>query len=465
MSRLQTFTRRAHGAEVTALRPYQVDLYQRTRRAAVELRKISPDKPAAVLLVLPTGGGKTAIAGELIKTTTTNGGRTLVLAHRRELIDQMWLRLHKIEVTAGLIMAGRTARPDLPVQVASKDTIVARDCAPDGIDLIVVDEAHHAAADDYRAILGAYPKAKAILGLTATPERSDGATMSPPFDRLVVACQISDLMKDGWLLECDIVRPPGPKPLKYLSAHPVDAYIEHAAGERCVVFTMGIKEADQWAEEAQARGIEARAAHSKKSAKEREATLKAFAAGEVRLVFNPMILTEGWDCPACSVAIIARGCDSLSLWIQMIGRVLRPSEGRTKPGERAKVIDLRGLSWAHGLPDEDHEFSLHGKAMKRKSDSWRCAPPCGALNAKSSKKCELCGLEKPALQGMKPQEIKAAKLQAATKAGQREAWRLKMRSWCAMLGRIGYEQACVQFSIEWGHKVPRTFPKELKRAA
>ncbi len=450
---------------MTALRPYQVDLYQRTRRAAVELRRIAPTKPAAVLLVLPTGGGKTAIAGELIKNTTTNGGRTLVLAHRRELIKQMWTRLHAIDVDAGIVMAGVPMRSDLPVQVASKDTIAARGYAPDGIDLIVVDEAHHAAADDYRAILGAYPNAKAILGLTATPERSDGTTMSPPFDRLVVACQISDLMRDGWLLPCDIVRPDGPKPRKALSQHPVDAYLEHANGERCVVFTMGIKEADEWAEEARARGIEARAAHSKKSTKERELTLKEFAAGDVKLVFNPMILTEGWDCPACSVAIIARGCDSLSLWMQMIGRVLRPSKGRALPGERAKVIDLRGLSWAHGLLDEDHEFGLHGKAMKRKSDSWRCAPPCGALNAKSSKKCELCGLEKPASQGMKPQEIERARMGQATKEAQQEAWRMKMRSWRNMLAKLGYDAACVQFSIEWGHKVPKTFPRELKRAA
>lgn len=450
---------------MTQLRPYQVDLYQRTRAAAVELRRINPDKPAAVLLVLPTGGGKTAIAGELIRVTTSKGGRTLVLAHRRELIDQMWRRLCAIGVEAGIVMAGRTPRADLPVQVASKDTLTARGQAPDNIDLIVIDEAHHAAADDYRAILGAYPKAKSILGLTATPERSDGTTMSPPFDRLVVACQISDLMRDGWLLECDIIRPPGPKALKHLSAHPVDAYLEHASGERCVCFTMGIKEADQWAEEARAKGIEARAAHSKKSTKERKATLDAFAAGEVKLVFNPMILTEGWDCPACSVAIIARGCDSLSLWMQMVGRVLRPSEGRAKPGERAKVIDLRGLSWAHGLPDEDHEFSLTGRAMKRKSDSWRCAPPCGALNARNSKKCELCGLAKPVSEGMKPQEVKHTSLDVATKEAQAEAFRLRMRSWKRLLGEFGYEQAAVMFSIEWGHKVPKNFPRELRRAA
>lgn len=450
---------------MTTLRPYQVELYQRTRVAAVELRRANPDKPAAVLLVLPTGGGKTAIASELIRVTASKGGKTLVLAHRRELIDQMWLRLREAGVEAGVIMAGRTARPDMPVQVASKDTITARGCAPDGIDLIVVDEAHHAAADDYRLILGAYPRAKSILGLTATPERSDGTTMSPPFDRLVVACQISDLMRDGWLLPCDVERPEGPKPRKSLSQHPVDAYLEHASGERCVCFTMGIKEADQWAEEARSRGIEARSAHSKKSTKERAATLAGFAAGDIKLVFNPMILTEGWDCPPCSVAIIARGCDSLSLWMQMIGRVLRPSKGRVLPGERAKVIDLRGLSWAHGLPDEDHEFSLHGKAMKRKSDSWRCAPPCGALNAKSSKKCELCGLEKPASQGMKPQEIERARLGKATKEAQAEAWKMKWKSWLSHLGRVGYDQACVFFRAQWGHKQPAKWPKELKRAA
>jgi DNA repair protein RadD len=362
-------------------------------------------------------------------------------------------------------MAERRQRPDLPVQVASIQTLTAREYTPDNIDLIVVDEAHHAAAEDYRCILNAYPNAKAILGLTATPERSDGATLSPPFDRMVVACQIGYLIKQGWLLPCDVHRPEGPKPRKKLSQHPVDAYLEHCNGERCVVFTQGIKEADQWAEEARARGIEARSAHSKTPPKEREDTLAGLADGRIKLVFNPLILTEGWDCPAVSVAIIARGCDSMLLYLQMIGRVLRPSEKQSSPGERAKIIDLRGHSWAHGLPDEDREYSLHGKAMKRKSDAWRCPPPCGALNDKKSKACELCKQEKPVSQGMARQEIERAALKAASKAEQREAWRLKMRSWCAMLGKHGYDQACVMFQQQWNHKVPKTFPKALKRAA
>lgn len=450
---------------MTSLRTYQVNAYQRVRAAAVELRRRNPEKPAAVLLVLPTGGGKTAIAGEFVQNTTRSGARTLVLAHRRELIDQMWLRLHKIGIDAGIVMAGRPMRADLPVQVASKDTITAREYAPDDIQLIVVDEAHHAAADDYRAILGAYPKAKAILGLTATPERSDGTTMSPPFDKMVVACQISELMRDGWLLPCDVIRPPGPKPRKALSQHPVDAYLEHCNGERCVVFTQGIKEAEEWAGQARARGIEARAAHSKTSSRDRKDTLEGFAAGTIKLVFNPLILTEGWDCPACSNAIVARGCDSLSLWMQMVGRVLRPEFGGAREGERAKIIDLRGHSWVHGLPDDDHEFSLAGKAMKRKSDAWRCPPPCGALNDKRSKSCELCKQEKPVSQGMAPQEVKHAEMRAATKEAQAEAFRLRMRSWKALLGQHGYEQAAVMFQIQWGHKVPRNFPRELKRAA
>jgi superfamily II DNA or RNA helicase len=450
---------------MTTLRPYQLDAYARVRAAAVNLRATHPDRPAAVLLVLPTGGGKTEVAGEFIRNAVKRTARVLFLAHRRDLVSQAWTRLQGMGIDCGMIMAGTPMRSDLPVQVASKDTITARGHAPDNIDLIVVDEAHHTAALDYRAILDVYPKAKSILGLTATPERSDGAALSPPFQRMIVACQISDLMREGWLLPCDVIRPDGPKPRKALSQHPVDAYLEHCNGERCVVFTQGIKEADQWSEEGRARGIEARSAHSQKKDKERAATLAAFAAGDVRLVFNPMILTEGWDCPPCSIVMIARGCDSMSTYLQMIGRALRPSEKRAKPGERAKLIDLRGWSWAHGLPEEDREYSLEGRAMRRKSDSWRCPPPCGALNAKSSKKCELCGQEKPASQGMKPQEIERVRLGKATKEAQQEAWRMKMRSWSGMLGKLGYDAACVQFSIEWGHKVPRTFPRELKRAA
>ena len=80
-------------------------------------------------------------------------------------------------------------------------------------------------------------------------------------------------------------------------------------------------------------------------------------------------------------------------------------------------------------------------------------------------KCALCGEEKPASQGMKPQEVKRMALQAATKEAQAEAFRLRMRSWKNLLGQFGYDQAAVMFQIEWGHKVPKNFPRELKRAA
>jgi DNA repair protein RadD len=250
-----------------------------------------------------------------------------------------------------------------------------------------------------------------------------------------------------------------------LSQHPVDAYLEHCNGERCVVFTQGIKEADQWAEEALSRGIPARSAHSQKKTKERADTLAAFAAGDVKLIFNPMILTEGWDCPACSNVMIARGCESMATFLQMVGRGLRPSKKQALPGERAKLIDLRGWSWAHGLPDEDREYSLDGKAMKRKSDCWRCPAPCGALNDKKAKECALCKEPKPVSQGMKPQEIERARLKEADKAEQANAWKLRMRSWKALLSRFAYDQAAMMYRIEWGQQVPKTFPKVLKRAA
>jgi DNA repair protein RadD len=188
------------------LRPYQTDVIDRLRAAALKHRR--------VLLVAPTGSGKTVIASAIVHGAVAKGKRVLFLAHRRELIDQAVFKLWSSGIDAGVILAGRTPRPEQPVQVASTLTLwhrgfrgTAMEAPP--ADVIVVDEAHHARARTYEEILEHYPDAK-ILGLTATPCRGDGRGLGNVFEVLVECPDVQALIDLGYLVTTKVYAPSTP---------------------------------------------------------------------------------------------------------------------------------------------------------------------------------------------------------------------------------------------------------------
>ena len=146
------------------LRPYQSAAIQKVRE---KLRAGAK----RIVLIAPTGSGKTVMGADMIRTALLKSSRSLFLAHRKELIDQTHKKLAQFGVAAGVIMANdKRHDPWLPVQVASVQTLVNRlDKKPD-VQIIIVDECHHAMSDTYIKILDAYPNAT-IIGLTATPWR------------------------------------------------------------------------------------------------------------------------------------------------------------------------------------------------------------------------------------------------------------------------------------------------------
>ena len=164
------------------LRDYQVRAIDLVRAEYRRGRK-------AVLLVLPTGAGKTATASQLIAWAVARGRRCLFIVHRREIVLDTARRLRAAGVPCGVVMSSE-ARTDAPVQVCSIQTLVAREQHPPA-DLLVWDEAHHCAAETYRAIRAQYPAAW-HLGLTATPERSDGAPLGDAFEALVAPISVAE---------------------------------------------------------------------------------------------------------------------------------------------------------------------------------------------------------------------------------------------------------------------------------
>ncbi len=345
------------------LRDYQVDAVARVRAEYASGRR-------SVLLVLPTGAGKTATASELIRRAVERGRRVIFAVHRREIVLDTHRRLVAAGVRCGLVMAG-VAPTGAAVQVCSVQTLTAREAAPPA-DLVVWDEAHHCAAETYRAIRAQYPAAW-HLGLTATPERSDGAPLGDAFEALVAPVTVAQLVAAGHLAPIEVVAP-AKRLTGALGADPVEALRAHGRGGPAVVFAASV---------AESRELVARwgagAAHldGATPAAERDAVLARFERGELQVVSNVFVLTEGWDSARAEVCVLARGCGSLATYLQAIGRVRRTG-GRA--GKLCILLDLAGAVHEHGMPDADRAWSLtSGQSSKASDRPWLAQCPACAF--------------------------------------------------------------------------------------
>lgn len=364
------------------LRDYQRDMIDRCRVAY-------GGGARAPLVVVPTGGGKTVIGSYATAGAVDRGGRVLWLAHRRELIDQAAERMVR---PAGRVMAGRPVDASAPIQVASVDTLQARGDLPEA-DLVVVDEAHHATANKIRTILERYPRAR-LLGLTATPQRSDGTALGDVFDTLVEGPSTADMIAAGHLVEVDVVGPA--EAGQTLALDPVQAWLRYADGRPGFVFARTVKQSKEITAGLQAAGVVAAHVDGTTAKGARDNTVGLFRRGAVDVLCSVGVFTEGTDLPRATVVLLARGCEHLGTYLQMVGRGLRPCPGKG----RALVVDLLGVVHKHGLPDDPREWSLAGKAVKDPRDKPAALTQClgcGAVwRAGARRVCARCGWEMPA---------------------------------------------------------------------
>lgn len=349
----------------------------------------------SVLLVLPTGGGKTMIGSLVVAGALERQKRVLWLAGRRELVHQAAARM---PIEAGLIMAGE-AKTSSPVQVASIDTLTARGQTPDA-DLVVVDEAHHATATTWRRLLEQQPQAR-ILGLTATPVRHDGAALGDIFERMVLGPSIAELTRMGHLVPCDVI---APAYQGKLAMQPVDAWMQRAGGHPGFAFHRTITESQRFVAELSERGVSAAHVDGETATSVRQAAIEAFRAGEVECLSSVQVFTEGVDVPRATVCLLARGCSHAGTFLQMVGRVLRPHPGK----HRALLIDLRGSVHEHGLPEAERTWSLEGRqGVPQRSPSLHQCATCGSVWAEDRRDCPACGY----VAAEKPPEVRERALQ------------------------------------------------------
>lgn len=372
------------------LRPYQA-------RAIADARAAYASGKRAILLVAPTGAGKTRIGTEIVSSALARGRRVLWLAHRAELLTQARDTLRAEGVThLGVISAAlpHLADPSAPVQVASVQTLGARDLAPHA-DVVVFDEAHHYVASEWLTFAERYAHATR-LGLTATPVRSDGTPLGDLFDHLVVVASIAELTRQGYLVPCDVIAPPRAL-TGAIAQDPVDAWYQHARGQQTVVFARGVQHAREIRDAFRARGVQAAHVDGTTERVLRDRALDDFKRGHVQVLTNAQVLTEGFDAPTASCCLLARACSSLGAYLQIVGRVLRPAPGKS----RATLLDLTGAVHRHGLPEDDREYSLDGEGVRSvKKPSLKTCLTCGATHAPAPV-CPRCGtvypVERPVL--------------------------------------------------------------------
>lgn len=367
-----------------APRPHQSSCLHATRRAVA-------DGSRAPLIVAPTGAGKTFIGVLIASGALRKGGAVLWVTHRRELIDQTVASLQRAGVARVSVLRADDDRIDdgAAIVVASIQTLIARGKRPSA-SVVVLDEAHHYSSAQWGAV--AYDYRNAIrIGLTATPERADGSALGDVFDSLVVAANYSELISTGLLVPCDVLAPSA-RLQGAIAQTPWDAYSAHGLGRPAVVFTSGVETAREAAREIAG----ARAVWGGLPGSERARILEDYQTGAIQVVSNAMVLTEGWDAPRAEVCILARGATTVSAYLQMCGRVLRPCKGKG----RALLLDLVGAYHEHGSPTEDREYSLTGQAIRRGAAAtlplWQCKG-CGlcTLKAPADRNCPRCGEPMP----------------------------------------------------------------------
>ncbi|MFC8124684.1 DEAD/DEAH box helicase [Streptomyces sp. NPDC057302] len=348
-------------------RPYQVDAIEALRQGwATGFNRLA--------VVLPTGAGKTVVFSHLAHQMldSLGGRRALVIAHREELIEQAAAKLLAVDpmLRVGIVKAQRDDHADADVIVASVQTLAVarrREAIKD-IGLIIVDECHHAAARTYMDVLKHFGAWDGVptAGFTATMTRTDGG-LAEVWQDVVFRLDILDMISDGYLCDVrgksitvdtldlnkvktrggDLVDGQLGKALEDSGA--IDAiakaYAEHAGDRAGVVFTPTVATAQAAAAALTAVGIKAAPVWGDMGKEERRSALARYTEGDVQVLTNCMVLTEGFDAPHTSCIVVARPTKSAGLYVQMVGRGLRPS-----PGKRdALLLDVMGAATRHKL--------------------------------------------------------------------------------------------------------------------
>jgi DNA repair protein RadD len=392
------------------LRPYQTRLIDGIRAEWKAGKR-------RILAVAPTGSGKTCFAAHIISSTVKANKRAWFVVHRRELVRQSVDTLEQSAgVDCGVIASGFGSNSFHLAQVASIQTLIKRISSYDLPHILILDEAHHVVSSSWTAmvnsILHKSPKT-IVIGLTATPQRLDGRGLGrwgkeAGFECIVEGPSVSELIQEGHLASYKLwaAKPPdltgvhnvaGDYNKTQLSAalsrttvvgDAVDEYKRHCMGRRALAFTWSVESSKLLVERFRMEGIAAAHVDGDTSDAERDTSVALFKSGHIQVLSNVDLFGEGFDVPSAEAAFLMRPTQSLGMYMQQCGRVLRPG----KPF--AMIFDHAGHIVRHGYPDDPRKWDLEGSdgsKKKQQASPVRQCMKCYATLPVWTRSCKWCG--------------------------------------------------------------------------
>lgn len=429
----------------------------------------------AVLLQMPTGAGKTMTASTVVHGAAAKRNAVWWLCHRRELVEQASQTFYSLGIPHGTVQAGFVSDASALVQVGSIQTVAKRANYLPEPALIVFDESHHIGAATWDALFQRFPRAK-VLGLTATPWRLDGRGLGNWFTSMVEGPATAELIEEGSLSPYRLFAPATPdlsdvattagdyqrgalakamdKP--QIVGDAIGHYRRLCPGKRAVAFAAGVENSRHIVAQFLAAGISAEHVDGSMSTEERDAKVERFRRGHTLILSNSDLFGEGFDVPAIEAAILLRPTKSLSLYLQQVGRALRPCEGKAE----AIILDHAGNSLTHGLPDDARPWSLEDRERRKRASPTevpvRQCTECYFVY-RPALKCPQCGHAPPAQ--ARELEVVEGSLEEVNRDTRQAAWdRKREQAQCKTLEDL------IALGARRGYKSPSFWARNIWQA-
>lgn len=398
------------------LRDYQEELVS-------DIKKSIRNGNRSIIVQSPPRSGKTVVMAHIAKGATDKKNHVLFFSHRKEINDQVVKTFKANAVNLAYCTIG------------SVQSLVRKIDGLPPPEIILVDEAHHIKAASYKKILEAFPKSLKLF-FTGTPVRLNGQGFEELADDLIIGKSIKWLQEHGNiapfkyyapnLIDLSKLKKSGgdftQKSIdeafkKAIYGDVINHYIKLSKGKQAICYAHNVATAERVSDEFNQSGITSKVVHGKTPKKERDRLMKQFRDGEILVLVNVELFTEGVDLPDVTTCIMLRPTQSLSLFLQFAMRPLNPQTGKT-----AILIDHVGNYSRHGFPNEDRAWSLQGLSKKRSEYNTKgeltikqCEDCFGCFDSSVTRTCPYCGHE-PVLTERELENIKEIELQEITEA-------------------------------------------------
>lgn len=353
----------------------------------------------SIIVQSPPRSGKTVVMAHIAKSATDKNNKVLFFSHRKEINEQVYKTFENNEVNMDLVTIGGVQSLVRKLDKLDEPTI------------ILIDEAHHSKASSYKKIIDYFPNAYKLL-FTGTPVRLDGSGFDDIADDIILGKSVKWLQKHGrialfkyyapQLIDVSRLRKRAGEFTKQsvddtmktvVFGDVIGHYEKLAKGKQAIVYTHSVEASESVSKAFNDAGYNSMAVSGKTPKEERETAMRAFRSGDLKIMVNCELFTEGIDLPNVDVCIMLRPTQSLSLYLQFAMRALNPREGKT-----AIIIDHVGNVERFGLPNQDREWSLQGIIKKKQTakigePTVRVCEMCFATFWSKERICPECGYE------------------------------------------------------------------------